>query len=121
MAISEIYPPDDTFAGGVRIGSRELRVLWSQIATGNLDQKISKAIDLLQEAVDELQVRDDLPIDDPDRTIDPATPSYFWERRQGTWYVVSRVAEITGIVYTGVDWDGDSDKPILSIEQRRLY
>ena len=49
MAISEIYPPDDTYAGGVRLGSREYRVLWSQIATGNLSQKIAKAIEFFRQ------------------------------------------------------------------------
>ncbi|MDH3636861.1 MAG: hypothetical protein OES09_00150 [Gammaproteobacteria bacterium] len=142
MAIQLVYPPSDTHAGGVRVDGVDWMVLWTQL-TGNIQQKINKAIDFLQDAVDQLQVRDDLPTDDPDRTTDPALPNYyFWERLQGTWYVVTRVALITGIVHDQTEsgdllyWNttiqgpdvlpalgggGDADKPILSIEQKRTY
>ncbi len=51
------------------------------------------------------QVRDDLPIDDPDRTIDPENGELqFWERNGPTWFLVGQSVIIENPVWDGTRW-----------------
>ncbi len=51
------------------------------------------------------QVRDDLPLDDPDRTTDPADGErQFWERVGPTWFLVGRSVIIEKPVWDGTRW-----------------
>jgi hypothetical protein len=48
---------------------------------------------------------DDLPADDPDKTIDPADGErLFWERVGPTWFLVSRSVIIENPIWDGTSW-----------------
>lgn len=50
-------------------------------------------------------VRDDLPIDDPERTTDPEDGERrFWERVGPTWFVVHQSVIFENPVWDGVKW-----------------
>ncbi len=57
--------------------------------------------DHIYSQIDERQKKNSLPLDDPDRAIDPAQEGYFWDGGGGNPDIVSRPLIVT------VTWDGE--------------
>ena len=56
----------------------------------------------LQTLLDDFQNLADLPVDDPDKTTDPATNRTFWDA--GGTRIVTRTVECTEVFFDGTDY-----------------
>lgn len=86
-----------TDASGPRSIQDIIQLLIDQGGAGNEDRVATALKDLLQADLDVRQVRNTLPLDDPDRTSNPNRPDLFWDGNE----LVGRSVEVVSVTWNG--------------------
>lgn len=90
-------------------GSGPVRINYADIPGNNLNARIDNLKAQVQAYLDRRQPLADLPIDDPDKTVNPGRPDLFWGRADGTVHqneaqndhLISRPVTLVDLTFDG--------------------